>query len=190
LANNTERNALVSGRYSNLRENRLAEIANPKQFFFEYLNTTKVNTLLPVGHLRTPKLTLTQGILVLTTNQIAQFDVAVHSRIHIAIRYKDLSKDQTIAIFKGFLGPLAQKGRVKNYEEIVDWLEEDVWKMKFDGRQIRNIITSALNLARAQGKDKLDQRSIKSVLNNVKDFKDEFIRQYEKYRTDQKGMAE
>ena len=131
---------------------------------------------------------LRTGVLILTTNQIAQFDVAVQSRIHIAIKYSVLNKDQTMAIFDGFLQPLYQRGLVKQMEDITDWLREDVWKMNFDGRQIRNIVTSALNLARAQGKSKLDQKDMKKVLNNVKEFKDEFIRQYEKYRIAQQGM--
>lgn len=125
---------------------------------------------------------------MLTTNQIAQFDVAVQSRIHVAIKYSNLNRDQTMAIFDGFLQPLNQRGLIRNMKDITDWLKEDVYKMGFDGRQIRNIVTSALNLARAQGKSKLDQKDIKKVLNNVKEFKDEFIRQYERYRSDQQGM--
>ena len=125
---------------------------------------------------------------MLTTNQIAQFDVAVHSRIHIAIKYDTLSKQQTLDIFDGFLGPLAQRGLVKNIDEIRDWLDEDVSKIGLDGRQIRNVVTSALGLARAQGDSRLDRKHIKTVLNNVRDFKLEFIRQYENYRNSQGGM--
>ena len=69
-----------------------------------------------------------------------------------------------------------------------DWLNEDVWKMGFDGRQIRNIITSALGLARAEKRTKLERNDIKKVLSNVKDFKDEFIRQFENYKISQRGM--
>ena len=89
-----------------------------------------------------------QGIMFLTTNQIAQFDVAIPSRIHIAIKYNSLSNDQTEKIFKGFLDPLECQGLIEEYDEIKSWLEEDVYSNKFDGRQIRNIVTSALGLAR------------------------------------------
>lgn len=125
---------------------------------------------------------------MLTTNQIAQFDIAVQSRIHIAIKYSSLSKDQTIAIFEGFLNPLNGKGLVKDIDGVKEWLMEDVCKMGFDGRQIRNIVTSALGLARAEKRTKLEKKDIKKVLSNVKDFKDEFIRQYESYKKDQYGM--
>ncbi|OAG41850.1 hypothetical protein AYO21_03853 [Fonsecaea monophora] len=131
-----------------------------------------------------------QGILMLTTNQIAKFDVAVQSRIHVAFKYVSLNENQTMGIFGGFLQPLADKGLVKNWDDIKEWLLEDVVKMGFDGRQIRNIVTSALGLARAQGKSRLEKSHIKLVLNNVKDFKDEFIKQFEKYKTEQAGGRE
>ena len=129
------------------------------------------------------------GILMLTTNQIAQFDVAVQSRIHVAIKYVNLNEKQTMAIFNGFLEPLAERGLVKDMDGIREWLEEDVVKMGLDGRQIRNIVTSALSLARAQGKTKLEKGHIKLMQGNVKDFKDEFIKQFEKYKTRQQGMV-
>lgn len=126
---------------------------------------------------------------MLTTNQIAQFDVAVQSRIHVAIKYVKLDATQTMAIFKGFLEPLAKRGLVKDMEEIRVWLEEDVIRMGLDGRQIRNIVTSALGLARAQGSTRLEKSHIKMMLSNVKDFKDEFIEQFEKYKSEQQGMV-
>lgn len=129
-----------------------------------------------------------QGIMMLTTNQIAQFDVAVQSRIQVAIKYVNLNKEQTMAIFEGFLEPLAKRGLVKDMEDIRSWLKEDVIKMGLDGRQIRNIITSSLSLARAQGKPRLEKRHLKTMLGNVKDFKDEFIKQFEKYKSEQQGM--
>ena len=66
------------------------------------------------------------GILVLTTNQIAQFDVTVQSHIHIAIKFKKLDKVQTLAIFRQFLEQLKCQGLSKDMDGILDWLEEDV----------------------------------------------------------------
>lgn len=63
---------------------------------------------------------------MLTTNQIAHFDVAVQSRIHVAIKYAKLNTDQTMAIFKGFLDPLDKRGKVRDMEGIEQWLLEDV----------------------------------------------------------------
>ena len=125
---------------------------------------------------------------MLTTNQIAKFDVAVQSRIHVAIKYVNLNSEQTLAIFKGFLDPLAKRGRVKNMENIEEWLIDDVVGIGLDGRQIRNIVTSALGMARAQKKNKLEKSHIKMMLGNVKDFKDEFQEQFTKYKVEQ-GMS-
>lgn len=126
---------------------------------------------------------------MLTTNQIARFDIAVQSRIHIAIKYNKLNPKQTMAIFKGFLDPLNDKGLIKNTEELEDWLEDDVCQLGLDGRQIRNIVTSALSLARADKRSALEKKDIKKVLTNVKDFKGEFISQFEKYMHDQDGKG-
>lgn len=126
---------------------------------------------------------------MLTTNQIAKFDIAVQSRIHIAIKYGNLNPKQTMAIFKGFLDPLNDKNLIHDMDDIEEWLSEDVCKMGFDGRQIRNIITSALGLARHKNASKLSKKDIKQVLGNVKEFKEEFVRQFEKYKNEQDGMV-
>ena len=125
---------------------------------------------------------------MLTTNQIAQFDVAVQSRIHIAIKYSKLTSMQTMAIFDGFLKPLDEKGRVENMYDIRGWIKDDVCVIELDGRQIRNIVTSALGIARAKGKTKLDKQDLKQILNNVRAFKTDFFRQFEKYKNSQDGM--
>ena len=125
---------------------------------------------------------------MLTTNQIAHFDVAVQSRIHVASKYSKLSPQQTMAIFEGFLKPLVKKNRVKDFDDIREWSQEDVCKIGLDGRQIRNIVTTALGLARAGGKDKLDKKDLKKILNKVKEYKDDFVIQFEKYKNSQEGM--
>lgn len=126
---------------------------------------------------------------MLTTNQIAHFDVAVQSRIHVAIKYGKLSETQTIAIFERYLNPLFENERVKDMEHIKEWIKEDVCKIGLDGRQTRNIVTSALGLARAERWSKLDKKDLKKVLNNVRDYKDDFVRHFEKYKNSQDGMV-
>jgi ATP-dependent Clp protease ATP-binding subunit ClpA len=91
-----------------------------------------------------------QGIMFLTTNQIAQFDVDIPSRIHVSIQYQSLKPPHMDGIFRGFLQPLEDQGFIHNYNDIMDWLKEDVYSLGFDGRQIRNIITTALGLARTE----------------------------------------
>jgi hypothetical protein len=127
---------------------------------------------------------------MLTTNQIAQFDVAVQSRIHIAIRYLELDKTQTIAIFSQFLTQLETRNFVRTDEknDILSWIEEDVCQLGFDGRQIRNIMSSALGLAQADGKSLLKKSHMKEVVRIVRDFKSDYRSQYEKYLNEQKGF--
>ncbi|RTE84375.1 hypothetical protein BHE90_001007 [Fusarium euwallaceae] len=134
-----------------------------------------------------------QGIMFLTTNQIAQFDVAIPSRIHIAIRYESLKEDQMEAIFSSFLGKLDEKGLIEDYREIKDWLEDVVYKECFDGRQIRNLVTTALGLARAAAKDnngpnKLTKKHLKRAFTNACAFKRDFNTQMQRYKDSQNKM--
>lgn len=135
-----------------------------------------------------------EGIMFLTTNQIAQFDIAIPSRIHIAVKYESLSKFQTKKIFEGFLKPLEERNLVKDYDAIFEWLKDDVFSIKLDGRQIRNIVTTALALARfdmnnkGNDKGKLEQSHLKKAVANVKGFKEEFLVQFDRYKNSQKDM--
>ncbi|KAL8645451.1 MAG: hypothetical protein Q9210_006700 [Variospora velana] len=131
-----------------------------------------------------------RGILMLTTNQIASFDVAVQSRIHVAIKYTKLSKEQIMLIFEGFLKPLEKKNCVYKIDAIREWIAEDVCNTELDGRQIRNIVTSALGLARAQHRNKLEKEHLKKIYQNVGNYKRDFLVQFERYKNDQKGMLD
>jgi ATP-dependent Clp protease ATP-binding subunit ClpA len=134
--------------------------------------------------------------MFLTTNQIAQFDVAIPSRIHIAIKYETLSRVQMDKIFRGFLKPLEDRGLVEDYEGIMQYLKEDVYSSanKFDGRQIRNAVTTALGLARAESelnkgsKGKLRQTHLKRAINNANAFKSDFSVQFDRYKSSQNDM--
>jgi hypothetical protein len=130
------------------------------------------------------------GIMFLTTNQIRDFDIAIPSRIHVAISYASLNKNQMEAIFCGFLDKLDRNGLIENYEGIQDWLEEEVYQMNFDGRQIRNIVTTALSLARA-GSDyrskpsQLTKAHLKKATDNARNFKNAFRDQLNRYQQSQ-----
>ncbi|KAJ8112193.1 hypothetical protein ONZ43_g5444 [Nemania bipapillata] len=133
--------------------------------------------------------------MFLTTNQIAEFDVAIPSRIHIAIKYESLTKNQMEAIFRGFLDNLSDMGLIDDYDEILTWLKEDVYLEGLDGRQIRNIITTALDLANAgwqygKGKKKLSKSHIKMAFNNTRKFKRDFDIQMQRYKDSQNKMIQ
>ncbi|KAF4542890.1 AAA family ATPAse [Lasiodiplodia theobromae] len=86
------------------------------------------------------------GILILTSNRVGTFDEAFKSRIQLALHYPNLD--------------LAQRKQIwKNFTHRLDSLEEDVdtdailvsinklAKYEMNGRQIRNAITTARQLA-------------------------------------------
>lgn len=127
------------------------------------------------------------GILILTTNQIAHFDVAIRSRIHIAIKYNALDYDQTMAIFQQFIKQLREKELIRDGDinDITEWLEDEATKKGFDGRQIRNIMSSAVSLARAEKKPYITKRDIKDIAEITKDFKDDYSLQYNQYMIEQ-----
>ncbi|KAJ4491004.1 P-loop containing nucleoside triphosphate hydrolase protein [Lentinula aciculospora] len=133
-----------------------------------------------------------QGILILTTNQISQFDVAVQSRFHIAIRYEGLDKKQTVTIFRGFLEQYKARGLVQHqiFKKIMDWVERDLSKRNFDGRQIRNIVTSAMGIALADEDRELVGLTIEdlqSVVAYISNFKGDLEYQMRAYNDAQKS---
>ena len=136
-----------------------------------------------------------QGIMFLTTNQIAGFDVAIPSRIHVAIRYESLKEKQMKGIFCGFLDKLDDRGLIEDYGGMRDWLEEVVYKECFDGRQIRNIVTTALGLARAETKypgqgGRLSKKHMRKAFANVRSFKRDFNTQMQRYKDSQEKMIQ
>ncbi|KAJ3464329.1 hypothetical protein MRS44_009115 [Fusarium solani] len=104
-----------------------------------------------------------QGILFLTTNRVETFDEAFQSRIHIALRYDALDAKAKRTIFQMFLDRVRALGKLK-----VEPLKEDDWtylsKQELNGREIKNVISSAQDLAVNKG-EALSMRHIKQVLN-------------------------
>ena len=134
---------------------------------------------------------LNAGILFLTTNQISQFDVAVQSRIHVAIAYKELNKTQTTNIFNSFLEQYEAANIVdsKEAKRIRKYVTRDLYQEHFDGRQIRNIVTSAVGLALSQEPAMLKEDHVKQVVSITKAFKKDLGYQMMQYVEQQRGAA-
>jgi len=153
--------------------------------------------------------------MILTTNRITSLDIAVQSRIHLAIQYQDLSKKQKCNIFESFLKQL-EPDDISDYDDIMEYVKEYGCEEDLNGRQsmsfsgaihfhfcldqpstlpppqkplcfsflsslltsanseiikVRNIVSSALSLARIDKKNgKLTERHLKDVLNITKEF--------------------
>ena len=84
------------------------------------------------------------GIIILTTNRINVLDIAVQPRIHLAIRYEDLTQAQKKEIFRIFLAQL-HPDSIKNSNENYEFIHEYGSEYKLNGWQIRDVVSSALS---------------------------------------------
>lgn len=96
------------------------------------------------------------GILFLTTNRVATFDDAFKSRIHIPIRYTDLSEASRLKIWRNFLS------KVPSGVEIAEREYRILAEHDLNGRQIKNVIKAAESLAQFDGV-KLDFKQLQQV---------------------------
>lgn len=113
------------------------------------LNELKRNALVSV-FLRV--LEYYEGILILTSNRVGIFDEAFKSRIQLALHYENLEKPQRIKIWKNFLTRLRMIGEENVDFETIDSYIDELAEYDMNGRQIRNAITTARQLAQYKRK--------------------------------------
>ncbi|OBT82974.1 hypothetical protein VE02_08457 [Pseudogymnoascus sp. 03VT05] len=89
-----------------------------------------------------------QGIMFLTTNQVAHIDDAIASRIQFKISYNILSADQRRSIWKGFLRKAFTGQGLPDYDSLD---LEDLVRRELNGRDIKNLVSVALALAKQDG---------------------------------------
>ncbi|KAL9000466.1 MAG: hypothetical protein Q9169_000983 [Polycauliona sp. 2 TL-2023] len=109
-----------------------------------------------------------QGILFLTTNRVETFDDAFQSRIHVALRYGELTTKAKRSVWKMFLNKVAEKDGVKT----ALFKETDYDKLarhNLNGRQIKNAVRTAQALA-VNEKKALDMGHIAKVLEVAETF--------------------
>lgn len=96
------------------------------------------------------------GILFLTTNRVTTFDEAFKSRIHMPIRYTDLSVESRAQIWRNFCK------RVPGGVDIDDKGIAKLAQHDLNGRQIKNVLKAAESLAAFDGV-KLDLKQLEQV---------------------------
>ncbi|KAI9788174.1 MAG: hypothetical protein M1835_002427 [Candelina submexicana] len=109
-----------------------------------------------------------QGILFLTTNRVETFDDAFQSRIHLALRYGELTTKAKRAVWKLFL----ERVRAMEGVETAPFKDSDydsLARNNLNGRQIKNAVRTAQALAVNQ-KEKLSMEHIKRVLDVAESF--------------------
>jgi SpoVK/Ycf46/Vps4 family AAA+-type ATPase len=102
-----------------------------------------------------------KGILVLTTNRVADCDPAFESRIHVSLHYPDLDFDARKEIWKSFITKVQSS---ETNPSIIS--SEDISKLAsqtLNGRQIKNLVASARSIA-AEERVNLDASHITTVL--------------------------
>lgn len=109
-----------------------------------------------------------QGILFLTTNRVETFDDAFQSRIHIALRYGELTHKAKKSVFKMFI----ERVRVMEGVAVMPFKEDDfndLAKKDLNGRQIKNVVRTAQALAVNKGVA-LSMEHIRKVLDVLLSF--------------------
>ncbi|KAF3901797.1 hypothetical protein AA313_de0205629 [Arthrobotrys entomopaga] len=111
------------------------------------------------------------GILFLTSNRVETFDEAIQSRIHIAIRYNDLTPEARAQVWKNFIHKIESSGTETA-------LGEEDFKglapIELNGRQIKNATRTALGIADRRG-EKIGLEHLKLVLGVVDAFERDMV---------------
>lgn len=80
--------------------------------------------------------------------------MAVRSWINIALEYESLDNQQAVQTFREFTAPYEKKNMIEPgvKREIKQWATSQLICAQFDGRQIHNIVTFTMGLAKAAGR--------------------------------------
>ena len=100
------------------------------------------------------------GILILTTNRVGTFDAAFGSRMHLVLYYPPLDRDMSMRIWEMTLRKAGEAKNIRINLSAIMRFVKDYWNQqdrKFNGRDIRNAVQSAVSLAEYQ--HKLDEDS-------------------------------
>ncbi|KAL3470136.1 P-loop containing nucleoside triphosphate hydrolase protein [Aspergillus californicus] len=104
------------------------------------------------------------GIMILTSNRVGTFDEAFKSRIQLALHYPNLTRSQRYKIWRNFISRLKKLDQPNiNFDDIECYLGE-LADMDMNGRQIRNAITTARQLAKYRGR-RMTHADLKHVIN-------------------------
>ncbi|KAI0894699.1 P-loop containing nucleoside triphosphate hydrolase protein [Annulohypoxylon nitens] len=111
-----------------------------------------------------------QGVLVLTTNRVDEFDIAFESRIHVSIRYPELGRDARRVIWGNFLDRAGNSVANSN-PKFTEAEKDELASREVNGRQIKNVVHGALTLAEEAG-EPLKMSHIENVLSVIRVWKE------------------
>lgn len=110
----------------------------------------------------------------MTTNRILTIDIAVQSRVHYSVRFREPDKETLESIWKTFTEQLSdanceEEERNKITKQFEDSWRYDMVKNKITGRDIRNIFMTAQLLDYPW----LTVKSLRVVIGSVSNFRDQ-----------------
>ncbi|KAF2093914.1 P-loop containing nucleoside triphosphate hydrolase protein [Rhizodiscina lignyota] len=108
------------------------------------------------------------GILILTSNRVGTFDEAFKSRIQVALHYGPLTKKSRRQIWQNFLEMLEEEDLDVDIGELEGRLD-DLAAEEMNGRQIRNCLLTAQQLARYKN-ERLGWDHLSQAIRTATDF--------------------
>ena len=113
-----------------------------------------------------------KGILIMTTNRVMTFDVAMLSRCHYAVDFKSLTQKQETKIWQSYVDQL-NENNCGNKGHIEEWVSQITRRRtKLSGRDIRNVFTTAQTLAMAEPNKKMTRIHLEHVYERLTEFLD------------------
>ena len=81
-----------------------------------------------------------QGVMILTTNRVTVFDEAVQSRIHLGIKYDQLSKKAKAEIWSAFIQQANKVSTTGEGGKLSAKQLDELSRREFNGRQVRSCL--------------------------------------------------
>ncbi|KAK0644823.1 hypothetical protein DIS24_g8468 [Lasiodiplodia hormozganensis] len=139
-----------------------------------------------------------KGVLFLTTNRVGHFDEAFISRINMTIYYGPFNEHQRRELWESYFKKLEKEReeKMRIHLNTRDYVEEseDLRKLEWNGREIKNAFQIAVSLAEAEG-DKDDRGRviikpdhIKATVEMSKSFKEYLNDLYAKNEEDRAAI--
>ena len=104
----------------------------------------------------------------MTSNRVGTFDEAFKSRIQVSLHYEDLSKKSRKTIWSNFIAMLEEGEEDVDVSDLESHLEE-LASEEINGRQIRNAMTTARQLALHRN-EKLQWEHLEQALKTAREF--------------------
>lgn len=178
---NLDRNALVSGKFSDIKEfqNVLTIVDAVFLRVLEYYDGAYSLPEAVIAYVTQTQAYISQGILILTTNRVGTFDEAFKSRIQLNLRYSNLDVNQRLKIWNNSIIRLERLVKDETFDRREHGVDSEqirrmlptLAKENLNGREIRNAISTARQLCSYKG-EPLKYEHLRHVIEETKKFEE------------------